>query len=196
MSKTNLPGFTADVSLSKASGHYRTGGRGIISATRMAREISPAAIATEQNGVITIIDDAPFQLPWGWGPGGWTGGGRGTKHARISRAHLPSAATDGRTNAPTSVRLIPPHARCAKRSARHAATGAKGNETASDFVKAVDGCDQRAYGGFLTRVERIGDSVIHRTWNASPRRNTPTLLRPTSQPRYRCNGEVFSCVWT
>ena len=75
MSKRNLPGFTADLSLRQSSGHYRNGRS--ISATGMTHAIPQAAKVTEENGVITIIDDAPLQMPWGWGPGGWTTGGGG-----------------------------------------------------------------------------------------------------------------------
>ena len=75
MSKRNLPGFTADLSLGRSSGHYRTDRS--VSATAMTNAIPQAISVTEENGVITIIDDAPMQMPWGWGPGGWTTGGGG-----------------------------------------------------------------------------------------------------------------------
>ena len=77
MSRRNLPGFTAEISLYRASGHYRTGKSTIIPSTRMTGSIHQAATATEENGVIIIVDDAPFEMPWGWGPWGWTGSGGG-----------------------------------------------------------------------------------------------------------------------
>ena len=74
----NMPGFTAESSLYKTSGQYR--------AARQVGQISSRAIyATAEmvgHEVIPIEGDAPWVpapwgLPWGWGPGGWTGGGGG-----------------------------------------------------------------------------------------------------------------------
>jgi hypothetical protein len=74
----NMPGFTADVSLYRTSGHYRSdrNGHAVNLTAQTITAIHPAAAMVGEE-VIVIEDEAPWGLPWGWGPGGWTGGGGG-----------------------------------------------------------------------------------------------------------------------
>ena len=79
----NMPAFTAEASLYKTSGQYRTA-RQVIKLP--ARAIYATAAMEEEEWVpppgevVNIVGVAPFPwgpIPWRWGPGGWSGGGGG-----------------------------------------------------------------------------------------------------------------------
>jgi hypothetical protein len=73
----NMPGFTAEASLCKTSGRYR-------SARHMTKLAANAIYASAEmmvgEEVVEVKGEAPsvpppWGAPWGWGPGGWSGGG-------------------------------------------------------------------------------------------------------------------------
>ena len=81
MSKTNLPGFTADVSLYKARGYYQTGRRAINSSTQLISAIYPARIMQGGIDCGNCVGGECAQLncfeEWTHGEGGSGGGGGG-----------------------------------------------------------------------------------------------------------------------
>ncbi|HKO99569.1 MAG TPA: hypothetical protein VJU86_21500 [Pyrinomonadaceae bacterium] len=85
MSKTNLPGFTADVSLFKTSGHYQTGTRGINGSSSLSSPIHPAMINTGGVNCSNCLGGECVELhcfeSWTHGGGGaggpYEGGGGG-----------------------------------------------------------------------------------------------------------------------
>lgn len=82
MNTMNMPGFTAEASLCKTSGHYQTSRQAINLPTRMNGTIHLAAIDVPGE-VIVIVEDWP---PDPWTPPSWGGhGGTGT----------PSGPSDG-----------------------------------------------------------------------------------------------------
>lgn len=68
----NMPGFSAENSLYRTSGHYQIDRHAIHSMTAVMSPFKPAAIDLDNVGeeVIPIEGTPP---PWGWGPGGWSG---------------------------------------------------------------------------------------------------------------------------
>ena len=77
MNTMNLPGFAADASLYKTSGHYRTGQRPINLPAQHMGTLRLSAIDVPGE-VIIIEDDAPWSPPsWGGHTGPGTSGGAG-----------------------------------------------------------------------------------------------------------------------
>lgn len=76
----NMPGFSAEFSLCPTSGRYRTGIHAIRLSTQMTSVVHAAAIMLDPT-VIRVFGEAPqapVELPWGWGRGGWGGPGHHT----------------------------------------------------------------------------------------------------------------------
>ena len=91
-----LPGFTANASLYRTSGHYRTGKRAINLRVQQMGTMRPSAIDVPGE-VIEIEDDAPWSPPsWGGhtgpgtsGPPGEPGGGGGDAGGESSSGEPP-----------------------------------------------------------------------------------------------------------
>jgi hypothetical protein len=73
----NVPRFTAEASLYKTGRHYQARSHAINSSTQEIGTLHLAAINVPGE-VIEVEGEAPWGLPWGWGPGGWGDGGSGT----------------------------------------------------------------------------------------------------------------------
>lgn len=87
----NMPGFTAEDSLYRTSGHYRSdrNRHAINLPAQTISTIHPTAamVGEEVIEVFGEAPQAPWGLPWGWGPGGWSGGSGG--------GGTPGGPTDG-----------------------------------------------------------------------------------------------------